>query len=339
MMSGTETAAAVAMRLRARLMQDMADVVRVIGDAPYALIDFPDHPNVGDSAIWMGTRAWTEAALGRAPALVAPMADGLAGLEAVDGAVLLHGGGNFGDVWPAHQDYRIAVLDARKGRPVIQMPQSIHFAEPARIDATARAIDAHGAFTLLVRDRESLALAEARFPCDVRLCPDMAFGMGPLRRRGAADLDVLLVLRTDHERVTESAGRLPPGWLLTDWMEDTPGLYDRITRQTRIGALLSLNPRELSRAARARRFYDAIAEERVERGLRLLSRARFVITDRLHVHILSTLLGIPHVFLDNSYGKIRRLSQAFGTAWQGATAARTLDEARDIAQRHLVEAM
>ena len=39
-------------------------------------------------------------------------------------------------------------------------------------------------------------------------------------------------------------------------------------------------------------------------------------TDRLHVHICSLLLGRPHAVLDNSYGKIRRFMDAFsgGTA-------------------------
>jgi len=29
-----------------------------------------------------------------------------------------------------------------------------------------------------------------------------------------------------------------------------------------------------------------------------------VVTDRLHAHIISTLLDIPHVALDNNYGKV-----------------------------------
>ena len=37
----------------------------------------------------------------------------------------------------------------------------------------------------------------------------------------------------------------------------------------------------------------------------MLSKGRAVITDRLHAHILCVLLGIPHVVLDNSYGKVR----------------------------------
>jgi len=47
------------------------------------------------------------------------------------------------------------------------------------------------------------------------------------------------------------------------------------------------------------------------RGCRVLSQGRLVITDRLHGHILSLLMGIPHVLLDNSYGKVRRFYEAW----------------------------
>jgi exopolysaccharide biosynthesis predicted pyruvyltransferase EpsI len=36
-----------------------------------------------------------------------------------------------------------------------------------------------------------------------------------------------------------------------------------------------------------------------------LSQGRAIITDRLHGHIISVLLGIPHVLLDNRIGKLR----------------------------------
>jgi exopolysaccharide biosynthesis predicted pyruvyltransferase EpsI len=57
--------------------------------------------------------------------------------------------------------------------------------------------------------------------------------------------------------------------------------------------------------------YQAKALQRVQRGVRQLSRARTVITDRLHVHIISILLGKEHAVLDNSYGKIGRFRAAF----------------------------
>lgn len=38
-------------------------------------------------------------------------------------------------------------------------------------------------------------------------------------------------------------------------------------------------------------------------GFELLGSARFVITDRLHGHILSTVIGVPHVLMDSKLGK------------------------------------
>ena len=73
----------------------------------------------------------------------------------------------------------------------------------------------------------------------------------------------------------------------------------------------------LDRIALRSAWYDAVARARVARGCRLLSSGRVVITDRLHAHILSLLLGIPHAVLDNTYGKLRR----FLDAWTGDAAS------------------
>lgn len=43
----------------------------------------------------------------------------------------------------------------------------------------------------------------------------------------------------------------------------------------------------------------------------ILGRSRVVITDRLHAHILSTLLGRSNVVLDNNYGKISNFIEAW----------------------------
>jgi pyruvyl transferase EpsO len=51
--------------------------------------------------------------------------------------------------------------------------------------------------------------------------------------------------------------------------------------------------------------YNQVARLRLSQGCRTLAAARCVVTDRLHGHILSVLLGIPHVVLDNNYGKVR----------------------------------
>ncbi|OZA07208.1 MAG: hypothetical protein B7X97_09700, partial [Methylotenera sp. 17-45-7] len=43
----------------------------------------------------------------------------------------------------------------------------------------------------------------------------------------------------------------------------------------------------------------------------LLQEAQVVITDRLHVHILSILIGKPHVIVDNNYGKLKHFYETW----------------------------
>ncbi len=90
------------------------------------------------------------------------------------------GGGNFGDIWGAHQDFRERVLERFSERQVIQFAQSIHYKSKERVEQSARAIGRHKNFVLLVRDEESKEFAQKHFDCQVRLCPDMAFCIGAL---------------------------------------------------------------------------------------------------------------------------------------------------------------
>ena len=58
--------------------------------------------------------------------------------------------------------------------------------------------------------------------------------------------------------------------------------------------------------------FNAQARRRVARGVKQLSKGRVVATDRLHAHIIASLLGIPNVVLDNNYGKIHGYMDCWG---------------------------
>lgn len=45
------------------------------------------------------------------------------------------------------------------------------------------------------------------------------------------------------------------------------------------------------------------AHLKAEEGFKILGRAEFVITDKLHGHIMSSIIGTPHVLLDSKLGK------------------------------------
>jgi pyruvyl transferase EpsO len=143
-----------------------------------------------------------------------------------------------------------------------------------------------------------LALAEREFGIDVRLCPDMAFALDALPRRQPIT-DVVILARTDRE------ASLPPAQTevkTVDWLTDDPSIAIDLERRLRFSNRLPWL---------RRRLYKRLAFERVRRGCDLLGQGRAVVTDRLHAHILCLLMNIPHVLLDNAYGKL----SAFYNTW------------------------
>ena len=66
----------------------------------------------------------------------------------------------------------------------------------------------------------------------------------------------------------------------------------------------------------------------------MYSSSRVVITDRLHASIFAFLLHKPHVYLDQSYGKIRRTREVAFNSSDHCQDRKVLryDQAEDIVQ-------
>lgn len=272
-----------------------------------ALLDYPNYANIGDSAIWLGEIAY----LKRAGIQIAYTCDqesyarARLGRRVEQGTILITGGGNLGDLWPQHQRFREAVIQAFPGNKIIQLPQTIHFKERANLARAREIFNAHPDLTLLVRDKQSLELARNEFRAKVLLCPDMALALASLKRPAPPSRSVLWLSRTDLE--SSGHARLlsaPDGVEVLDWTHDEPTLIKRITEWGKQQG--RRHPRLLGRLdTLPSKTGAAIARQRLNHGVRILSRGGVVVTDRLHGHILSLLLGIPHVILDNNYGKVR----------------------------------
>lgn len=300
----------------------------VLPKTQYALVDFPDHSNVGDSAIWLGEIRLLAELTGNNPAYVSTVesfdADKLE--KAVpNGPILIHGGGNFGDIWRKHQDFREAILKRFKDRLIVQLPQSIKFHAESSIKQCAEIIGEHPNFHLLVRDEPSLELAQQNFSCTTHLVPDAAFALGHLKRPIKPRHTLFMLLRTDSERATydrepfNSANAISDDWLVesTNFRK-----YSKLR-----AALEALIKGACTQEQRRLVYYQILATGRLNRGLRMLSSGERVITDRLHAHILSTLLDIPHVALDNNYGKVSGYINAWTKEYAGVGVANTAEEA------------
>ncbi len=338
---------AIAARLAARSHRAIVGALRrhalavlseTLGRPPAtALLDFPAYPNPGDAAIWLGTlRAL--AALGLPSPSYRTEArchreDDLARALGRDGTVLLAGGGSFGDVWPEREAFRERVLASTRDRPLVQLPQSLHFETEEALARARAVVSGHPTLRLLVRDEPSRRAAVEDLGFGAPLCPDLALFLD-LR---PAPLDVpariLWLARDDAE-----ARILPPrdaaDVVVRDWADATrtPG-YRRLSRRSRRLRRRLDPPRALR--ARLEATYEPVARERVRAAERVLDGARVVVTDRLHGHLFCLLRGQPHVILD---GRTSKLS-AFHATWTrdapGVQLATSADEALGRAREAL----
>ncbi|UDL92525.1 polysaccharide pyruvyl transferase family protein [Mesorhizobium sp. PAMC28654] len=326
--------------LRDRIKEVLLPLISGRGERIH-LIDPPDHPNVGDCAILLGELDFFKRELPGSHvgfhdwSTYSPSSDRHIERASV---LLMHGGGNFGDIWPHHHQFRLKILRCFPNRPTIQLAQSIHFDSSAALQETREAIAAHSDFTLLARDTKSEAFARANFDCHVALCPDMAFAMDRIVRKPAT-LDAFCLLRTDkeavapHEGIKKQLNQMGLSAEAGDWMDDPrtaarlwDRLYSKLTRKFPIAYPL-LAPLAFT----ARRRY---AEARLRVGIDLLSRGRIVVTDRLHAHILSTLLDIPNVVFRSFDAK----AAAFYDTWtHAAPICRLADDPSDMV--HAVQAV
>jgi pyruvyl transferase EpsO len=301
--------------LRSRLGQTLAPYVP---GPTYALLDFPDHYNPGDSAIWRGEVRVLKELTQRHAAYVASIHDcNVKKLKRLpqEAPIFMHGGGNLGDLWPAHQSFRERICAIASDRRIVVLAQSIQFSTKSALERARVALGAHRDVTLLLRDKHSHAFAQETFDCESVLCPDFALALDLKRPAREPECDLLWLLRKDKESARAAAHPMRAGWRKTDWPA------------SRLLAPPCLRRLGWAPAPAARWAADTLAKARLARGLRVFDGVDAVITDRLHGHVLATLLGIPNVVMPDAHGKIRGLYDTWTHRLPGCAFAESPDEA------------
>lgn len=276
-------------------------------EAPIIYFDVPVHHNLGDLLIYAGTEALM-ARFGRRITHRFSVLDYRHFLDAVTDrhVLLLHGGGNMGDLWPGHEAMRQDLLRRFRNKTVV-LPQTVHF----RDRAVGAAYREHPDCTVLVRDTVSRRVAEEWMDVKSAVMPDMAHALwwaGDPFGGAPAGRGELCLRRTDKE----AAGNLPAGEGI-DW-RDVLSMPDRAFRRMLVRAMAdnrnALVQRALTQAWRWQR------DRLVARATTLFARHAAVRSDRLHAVLLGCLLGKDVSIIDNSYGK---LSSYFDTWMPGLT--------------------
>lgn len=249
--------------------------------------------------------------------------------------LILHGGGNMGDLYPAHDAFRQHITTGFNNRRIVSMPQSIHFRDERNRARSTVAYRRAQRLTLLARDRVSLDKMRISYPeNEVMFCPDVALGAVLGRPSVDRRAEPLILERTDEERVGRDT-RLPSA---VDWSPNTGnrGMYFYHL------AVIALTKRMTKRVFRdGRSMPGTLIRHRQRHNAALLrlnvaaATAQFsgrpaVLTDRLHAHILATLLGIPNVVVDNSYGKIQAVVDAYTHAFSTTIKADSMADGVDL---------
>jgi len=325
-----------------------------------ALLDYPNHKNIGDHLIWLGNIFYLTDVLKTNINYIASagdFSDDIMGKQVGKSPILLHGGGNLGDIWASAQRFREYIISRYQDRRIIILPQSIYFRSQAKLEQSAKVFNSHPNLTLFTRDNYSYELATKHFwNCQIFKAPDTAFqmvGMPGLSSQSGASNSILFLSRTDKEsnQLISPKALTIPNLVIEDWVayhrqwSHEVEIKARLKKkfnwvlgqpESRVVAGLSqfhrevwqrgvLTPREwwhrqqwqLSHDYNTKfdHLYDP-AKHRLSlsfmySGMYQLKQYRLVITNRLHGHILCILLGIPHIFLPNSYYK----NEGFYETW------------------------
>lgn len=223
--------------------------------------------------------------------------------RAVDEAdvLIFQGGGNFGDLWTDHQYAREAVIKRYQHKPIVILPQTVHFERQENFDRMRRVLGECAQLRFIARDHESLE--QMKDVCECAIAPDTAHMLWadtetPRHVQGEG--------RSLHQarRDTEASGSLSQSGTF-DWDE-------MITKQDTILRHASELTRRVSifRDPMATRWDDQ-AKDITIRAMQRFAQASNVVTDRLHGMILSSIVETPCEFVDNSYGKLGRYQRAW----------------------------
>jgi pyruvyl transferase EpsO len=282
------------------------DVCAPVLQGELVLLDYPVHGNVGDLLMWQGERAFLKRHGKRFLAQYSMSNTGRRASVMLDrcSTICIHGGGNFGDLWPWFQKFREGIIQRFPQKRIVMFPQSIHYADMNELDRACQILAAHPDLHIFLRDENSLAMLRARGIHNLALCPDMAHALwGVLSAPEPTLSDPLYVLRRDTE-----AGELPAeiatkGAGSVDW-EDL--LIGRMGLAYRLGVRINERDgwRRLNNRLPAYAVWNRVSDMLVDRAIDLVSPHQTIVTNRLHGVILATLLKRQAVAFDNSYGKV-----------------------------------
>lgn len=217
--------------------------------------------------------------------------------------ILLHGGGNFGDLWNKNREFRNRIINRYYKNKIILLPQTVYYSDTANLKNDADYFSKCENLTVCVRDLISYSLVKRYFNNEVLLLPDLAFYLTPTVAK--AHNKVLFLLRKDQEINTQVKYiQVPANAQIHEWptMEKND-IADYAEYFIRLAMKCDNRAKRVLRPVLDWYWKKILFPHNISRGINFINNYSTIYTTRLHGAILAILLDKKVFLYDNSYGK------------------------------------
>lgn len=280
----------------------------VTGD--YMLLDLPYFANVGDVMIWQSALDLLEKVPHRC--LYASSIENYNRPQlSSDVIILFMGGGNFGDLWVRHQEFRHRVMNDFPENKIIQLPQSVFFKDEKYMRQDIETFEKHrGEIVVCLRDEKSKTIIDSYYHnVKTLLLPDMALSFDVRTYCDKHSIKIekgqgtLYVERHDSEAVPGDGGNKATGVTVADWpsMCSTPRAMYLFWLARKAVRLVGGDVDRFTDRCWSKWLKDVMLKS----GIKFIARYEKICSTRLHAAVLGMLLGKKVEMIDNSYGKCK----------------------------------
>jgi exopolysaccharide biosynthesis predicted pyruvyltransferase EpsI len=265
-------------------------------------IDYPIHTNGGDLLIFLGTMAFFRNRKVNVLASYSCHNCDLTEIESLltkykNTCIVLHGGGNFGDLYVNHQSLRTQIFTQFKDERILLFPQTAHYEAEQNLDKDRQLISTLTNAHFFARDQQTLDLFNS-MGVGCELCPDIAHELyGEFPSNSSKLGNTLNFIRQDKEKKTtdkhyENA---------VDWINLLSWTDKKIMR-----VIVRWQKKSNSLSQLSFKLWYWYADKIMKKLAIVFQQHETIITSRLHGHIFSCLLDRQNLVLDNIYGKNSR---------------------------------